>query len=168
MVHFREATAEDAGLISHIYASSWRKSYRDLISADYLERLPDEYWVPSMRSWLGSGRLEALMIYEDKQPIGCACYGRGRDEDHGDWGEIVSIYLLPEWMGKGYGKQLFEETMRRLQTQGFTRFYLWMIRGNDRAAGFYTRHGFKVTGDTVEYHIGGQAITDVRYVRVDK
>ena len=108
------------------------------------------------------------MIYEDKQPIGCACYGRGRDEDHGDWGEIVSIYLLPEWMGKGYGRQLFEETMRRLQTQGFTRFYLWMIRGNDRAAGFYTRHGFKVTGDTVEYHIGGQAITDVRYVRVDK
>ena len=130
MVHFREATAEDAGLISHIYASSWRKSYRDLISADYLERLPDEYWVPSMRSWLDSGRLEALMIYEDKQPIGCACYGRGRDEDHGDWGEIVSIYLLPEWMGKGYGKQLFEETMHRLQTQGFTRFYLWMIRGN--------------------------------------
>ena len=62
MVHFREATAEDAGLISHIYASSWRKSYRDLISADYLERLPDEYWVPSMRSWLDSGRLEALMI----------------------------------------------------------------------------------------------------------
>ena len=168
MVHFREATAEDAGLISHIYASSWRKSYRSLISADYLERLPDEYWVPSMRSWLDSGRLEALMIYEDKQPIGCACYGRGRDEDHGDWGEIVSIYLLPEWMGKGYGKQLFEETMRRLQTQGFTRFYLWMIRGNDRAAGFYTRHGFKATSDTVEYHIGGQAITDVRYVRVDK
>ena len=168
MVHFREATAEDAGLISHIYASSWRKSYRGLISTDYLERLPDEYWVPSMRSWLDSGRLEALMIYEDKQPIGCACYGRGRDEDHGDWGEIVSIYLLPEWMGKGYGKQLFEETMRRLQTQGFTRFYLWMIRGNDRAAGFYTRHGFKATSDTVEYHIGGQAITDVRYVRVDK
>ena len=168
MVHFRDATAEDAGLISHIYSSSWRKSYRGLISADYLERLPDEYWVPSMRSWLDSGRLEALLIYEDKQPIGCACYGRGRDEDHGDWGEIVSIYLLPEWMGKGYGKQLFEETMRRLQTQGFTRFYLWMIRGNDRAAGFYARHGFKVTGDTVEYHIGGQAITDVRYVRVDK
>ena len=168
MVHFREATAEDAGLISHIYASNWRKSYRGLISADYLERLPDEYWVPSMRSWLDSGRLEALMIYEDKQPIGCACYGRGRDEDHGDWGEIVSIYLLPEWMGKGYGKQLFEETMRRLQAQGFTRFYLWMIRGNDRAAGFYTRHGFKATSDTVEYHIGGQAITDVRYVRVDK
>ena len=133
-----------------------------------MERLPDEYWVPSMRSWLDSGRLEALMIYEDKQPIGCACYGRGRDEDHGDWGEIVSIYLLPEWMGKGYGKQLFEETMRRLQTQGFTRFYLWMIRGNDRAAGFYTRHGFKATSDTVEYHIGGQAITDIRYVRVDK
>ena len=73
MIHFRMATAEDAGLISHIYASSWRKSYRGLINQDYLDRLPDDDWVPSIRSWLSSGRLDALMVYEDKQPIGCAC-----------------------------------------------------------------------------------------------
>lgn len=59
------------------------------------------------------------MVYEDKQPIGCACYGRGRDEDHGTWGEIVSIYLAPDWMGQGYGGQLLEETLNKLREQGF-------------------------------------------------
>lgn len=168
MIHFRMATAADAGLISHIYASSWRKSYRGLINQDYLDRLPDDYWVPSIRSWLSSGRLDALMVYEDKQPIGCACYGRGRDEDHGTWGEIVSIYLAPDWMGQGYGGQLLEETLNKLRKQGFQRFYLWMLQGNQRAARFYARHGFKVTSDTVAYKIGGQDIQDVRYVRVEK
>lgn len=168
MIHFRDASPEDAGLISHIYASSWRKSYRELINPDYLDRLPDEYWVPSLRSWLSSGRLEALLIYEDKQPLGCACYGRGRDEDHGDWGEIVSIYMAPEWVGQGYGSQLLQETLQQLKDQGFTRYYLWMLRDNQRAASFYMRHGFHRTGDTVTYPIGGQQITDVRLVRVDK
>ncbi len=168
MVHFREAAAEDAGLISHIHASSWRKTYRGLINDDYLARLPDEYWVPSMRSWLLSGRFEAILLYDEKQPVGCACYGRGRDEDHSDWGEIVSIYLLPEYLGKGYGEQLLNEVMRRLREQGYARVYLWMIRGNERAAAFYARHGFKVTSDTVAYHIGGQDVADVRYVHVNK
>ena len=43
-----------------------------------------------------------------------------------------------------------------------------MLQGNQRAARFYARHGFKVTSDTVAYKIGGQDIQDVRYVRVEK
>ena len=71
-------------------------------------------------------------------------------------------------MGKGYGSQLLEETLRRLRDQGFERFYLWMLQGNQRAAHFYARHGFHITSDTVDYKIGGQDIQDVRYVRVEK
>lgn len=55
MLTFRDATADQAGLISHIYATSWRKTYRGHIAQHYLDRLPDEYWVPSIRSWLSSG-----------------------------------------------------------------------------------------------------------------
>ena len=32
MLTFRDATADQAGLISHIYATSWRKTYRGLSS----------------------------------------------------------------------------------------------------------------------------------------
>ena len=106
MTVFREAAAQDAGLISHIYATSWRRAYRGLIAQHYLDRLPEDYWVPSIRSWLESGRLEGLLVYEGKQPVGCAIFGRGRDEDHGSWGEIVSIYLLPEFTRRGLGSAL--------------------------------------------------------------
>lgn len=167
MATFRAAEAADAGLISHIYATSWRKAYRGLIAQDYLDRLPDEYWVPSVSAWLSSGRFSGALIYEGKQPVGCCIYGRGRDEDHSGWGEIVSLYLLPEHTRKGLGAQLLEHCLALLRQEGYTRFYLWAIEGNGSADAFYTKHGFRVTGDHVDYQIGGQGVRDRRYVRVE-
>lgn len=167
MVTFRRAEAEDAGLISHIYATSWRKAYCGLIAQDYLSRLPDEYWVPSINAWLSSGRLSGLMIYVGKQPVGCCIYGRGRDEDHSDWGEIVSLYLLPEFFRQGLGSQLLEECLDLMRREGYTRFYLWAIKGNVSADAFYTKHGFHATSDHVDYQIGGEDVRDMRYVRVE-
>lgn len=167
MATFRDAEAADAGLISHIYATSWRRAYRGLIAPDYLNRLPDEYWVPSINAWLSSGRLNGLMIYDGKQPVGCCIYGRGRDEDHSDWGEIVSLYLLPEFTRRGLGSLLLDECLSRMRREGYARFYLWAIVGNASADAFYTKHGFHATGDHVDYQIGGEDVRDRRYVRVE-
>lgn len=165
MTAFREATAEDAGLISYIHATSWRGAYRGLIAEDYLNRLPNDYWVPSVRSWLSSGQLYGLILLEDGRPVGSCLYGRGRDEAYGDWGEIVSLYLLPEVIRQGLGGQLLEEALRLLQADGYTRFYLWAIDGNTAADAFYRKHGFQPTDDRVRFQIGGQDVVDVRYVK---
>lgn len=164
MLTFRDAEADDAGLISHIYSTSWRKSYRGLISDDYLKRLPDEYWVPSVRSWLGSGQLYGMLVYEDGRPVGCAIYGRGRDAGYEDWGEIVSLYLLPDCLRRGIGSALLLEVQRALREEGYSRVYLWAIEGNDRADQFYQKHGYHRTGDRIPYRIGGQDVADIRYI----
>lgn len=165
MLTFRDASAEDAGLISYIYATSWRKTYRGLIADDYLRRLPNEYWVPSVRSWLSSGQLYGMIACENGRPVGCAIYGRGRDDGYGDWCEIVSLYLLPECMRRGVGGALLEEVQRVMREDGYTRFYLWAIEGNQIADGFYRKHGFIRTTDRIPYRIGGEEVADVRYIR---
>lgn len=167
MAVFRVATAPDAGLISHIFATSWRKAYRGVIAKDYLERLPDEYWVPSVSAWLADGRLSGVLIYDGKHPAGCCIFGRGRDADHDDWGEIVSLYMLPEYMRKGLGSELLAECLRQMREDGYHRFYLWAIEGNRAGESFYTRHGFHPTGDHVDYFIGGESVRDRRYVLVE-
>ncbi len=168
MLSYQEATAKDAPLISHVFAASWRIAYRGIINDHYLDRLPDEYWVPTLRAWLESGRLNGLLLLSEGQVAGCAVYGRGRDEDHGDWGEIVSFYMLPEKTRRGYGTALLTEVMRRLRAEGYTRFYLWAIDGNQAADSFYRRCGFHPTGDKVQYSIGSTQVQDVRYVLVDR
>lgn len=162
---FREATAADAGLISHIYATSWRKTYRGLIAEHYLDRLPDEYWVPSIRSWLSSGQMSGLLVLDGQRPVGCSLYGRGRDAQYADYCELVSLYVLPEVMRQGFGGALLMETMRLAGEDGYNKFYLWAIEGNQLAEKFYTHYGFRPTGERVPYKIGGESVADVCYVK---
>lgn len=164
-MHLREALAEDAALISRIIAHSWRGAYQQLIDPVYLARLPEEYWLPSARAWLQSGRMYGYIAEADGQPIGCIIYGRGRDETHADWGEIVSLYLLPDNMGQGAGSELLKAALAALRDDGYSRVYLWSIRGNTRAERFYMRHGFRMTEDSVHYQIGSAPVTDIRLVR---
>jgi ribosomal protein S18 acetylase RimI-like enzyme len=78
----------------------------------------------------------------------------------------VSLYLLPDTMRQGIGGKLLEEVIRLMQLDGYEKFYLWAIDGNEIADGFYRKHGFLRTDDAVDYKIGGEPVRDVRYTRV--
>lgn len=165
MADLREATAADAAVISRIIAASWRSAYQGLIDDAYLARLPEEYWLPSMRSWLDSGRMYGLIAEENGFPVGSVIFGRGRDAGFDVCGEIVSLYVLPEVMGKGIGSALLTSALRALQEDGYSQVYLWAIQGNDRADRFYIRHGFRRTEACIRYKIGLQDVADIRYQR---
>ncbi len=164
MAMIREATAADALLISRINASSWRAAYRGLIDGEYLSRMPEDYWVPSLRSWLESGRMYALIAMEGDHATGAIVFGRSRDESSTDCWEVVSLYLLPHACRRGVGSALLQEASRLMAEEGFTRSCLWMIQGNT-ADKFYRKHGYLPTEETVSYRMGGRDMTDIRYVR---
>lgn len=166
-MQYRDATPEDALAISRVFAASWRDAYQGIVPQHYLDRLPDEYWLPSVRAWLQSGCLSALLACEDEQPVGCIIYGRGRDEEYADWGEIVSLYLLPAWKRRGIGTELVSYALDALRLEGYTKFYLWAIDGNHAADNFYRKLGFQRTSKTVSYKIGGGDVCDVRYALED-
>lgn len=161
----REASAQDALLISRIISRSWRGAYQGLIDPVYLARLPEEYWLPSMRAWLTSGRMYGFIAEKEGAPVGCVVCGRGRDEDHADWGEIVSLYVLPEETGRGVGSALLSAALDALRADGYDRVYLWAIQDNARALRFYQRCDFRLTEDRVQYKIGSGGVTDVRLVQ---
>ena len=165
MIHFYLASGNDAPLISHIHAISWRAAYKGLVPQHFLDRLPDDHWVTSVRSWLDSGRFSCLIVCEDRQPLGVCVFGRGRDESHADWGEIVSLYLLPGTQRKGLGSILMREALRLMREEGFTRFYVWTLEGNLPADSFYRKHGFIPSAECDSFPLGGAMIPERRFVR---
>lgn len=46
----------------------------------------------------------SLVLLENDRFIGTSSYCKSRSEEFSDFGEIVSIYLLPEYIGKGFGR----------------------------------------------------------------
>lgn len=81
-----------------------------------------------------------------------------------EYGEVVSIYLLPEHIGKGYGKLLFKSAVNELKKLGFNDIFLWVLEGNHRARRFYEKEGFTLSGRYLEVNIGGKSLNEVQYV----
>ena len=53
----RFAKPSDLSEISRIYAASWKQAYRGMVPQAYLDRLPEDFWVPSFSQRLEQGNL---------------------------------------------------------------------------------------------------------------
>ncbi len=90
---------DDPLALSLVYEESWKHVYKDIIPQDYLDAIPRGHWSSAVKA---EGR-RSLVLTDDGRIVGTACCCRSRLHEMNDWGEIISIYLLPEYMGKGHG-----------------------------------------------------------------
>ena len=152
--------ADSRERISKIYENSWRYAYKGIIPQDYLDAIPEGRWVKNfdIPGW------STMVCVENGEYIGTSSFCRSRFEQYPDSGEVISIYLLPEYMGKGYGSKLLEIVMNELENQGFTEVFLWVLEENTTARQFYEKHGFKCSDDYLDDNIGGKDLREVRYV----
>lgn len=106
---------DDRLAISHIYEASWKAVYKGMIPHPFLDELPVGNW----SSIVDKKDCTSLVVEEKGQLIGTASFCPSSWQDQADWGEIISIYLLPEYIGKGYGRQLFQRVLEALKQMGF-------------------------------------------------
>ncbi|SFE49154.1 Ribosomal protein S18 acetylase RimI [Peptostreptococcaceae bacterium pGA-8] len=150
---------DDRNLISKIYEDSWRHAYRGIISQEYLDKIPKGHWSKAfdISDW------NTVVCIHDGKYIGTSSFCKSRFEKYNDLGEVISIYLLPEYMGLGYGKQLLDFVVEQLKEQGYTEAFLWVLEENERARNFYEKYGFKLDNDYLEDTIAGKELREVRY-----
>ena len=102
---------DDLFEISNIYENSWKYAYRGIIPQEYLDSIPKGRWAKSITQ-VG---MNTLVLIENGIIIGTASFCKSRWENYGDFGEIVSIYFLPDYIGKGYGKYLLKKCIEELE-----------------------------------------------------
>lgn len=129
-----------------------------------MDELKEDFWVSAFATWIKDEILTAQLIFENGDPVGCVAYGKSRDRALTNWGEIVSIYLLPEYFGKGYGKNLLEIALLDLKQSGYQNIYLWVFKENQRARHFYEKNKFQFNKDECICEIVGEQLTDIRYI----
>lgn len=160
MIRYMEET-DDRMAIGRIYRESWKYAYQGIIPQNYLESISAGQWVEHLEE---KGRHTLLMI-ENHTFIGTSSYSASRYKKLDGFGEIVSIYLLPEYMGKGYGKQLLAAAVDGLAQLGYRDIFLWVLEENRRARKFYENAGFLCSGDYLLDYIGGKELREVQYCR---
>lgn len=160
-VEIRYMRAGEAAEVSAVYAQSWRYAYRGIVPQDYLNGLSDARWVNN----LSRNEMKNLVMVEDGVIIGTTGLCKSRWASHEAYGEIVSIYLLPEYIGKGYGKQLLFSAIAELEQMRFQDILLWVLAENHSARKFYEIHEFTPSGETQNGIIGGKVLKELLYTR---
>lgn len=146
--------------IGGIYVKSWRAAYAGIVPDAYLASLTADGWADA----LAKGTYASFVLVEEGRYIGVSSISPARDEHLRGWGELASIYLLPEYVGAGCGKLLFDHSVRALRQAGFTKLYLWVLEENLRARRFYEKQGFSPSDETGSIDIGGKMLAELRYI----
>ena len=150
---------DDKKAISRIYEESWKTAYNGIIPQAYLDSIQEGRWVSNLEK----SEWNTMVCVENGSCIGTSSFCKSRFKEYPEEGEIISIYFLPEYWGKGYGRKLLESVLRELRQQGFNDVFLWVLEENIRARRFYESFGFKCTTDYRIDNIGGKEVREVRY-----
>jgi ribosomal protein S18 acetylase RimI-like enzyme len=77
--------------------------------------------------------------------------------------QIWAIYLIEEFRGKGYGKEMLDFAINELKKMNHKEIYLWVFEENIRARKFYKKHNFNFDGIKREINYG-KPLIELRYV----
>ena len=150
---------DDRREVSQVYEESWRFAYRGIIPQAYLDGIPAGHWAPC----LDTPGWHTLLCMENGAMVGTSSFCASRSAQFPGWGEIISLYLLPAYMGRGYGKALLLNALAELDRLGVGEVFLWVLEENRQARQFYSRMGFSPSGGFLEDSIGGKPLRELAY-----
>ena len=132
-------TPEEIEGKSLVHWQTWREAYDDLLPAEFQETMTLE----KCRFFSQKYPENTLIAMDGKKVIGFISYGNFRDEAI-QAGEIIALYVLKDYYGKGVSEQLMHATFVALDQ--FSEIYLWVLKDNKRAIAFYQKMGFTFDG----------------------
>ena len=132
-------TPEEIEGKSLVHWQTWREAYDDLLPADFQETMTLE----KCRFFSQKYPENTLIAMDGKKVVGFISYGNYRDESI-QAGEIIALYVLKDYYGKGVSKQLMHAAFVALDQ--FSEIYLWVLKENKRAIAFYQKMGFTFDG----------------------
>ena len=132
-------TPEEIEGKSLVHWQTWREAYDDLLPAEFQETMTLE----RCRFFSQKYPENTLIAMDGEQVVGFISYGNFRDEAI-QAGEIIALYVLKDYYGKGVSEQLMHAAFVALDL--FSEIYLWVLKDNKRAIAFYQKIGFTFDG----------------------
>ena len=164
----REAGPNDAAGIAEAHVLSWQACYRGQIPDEVLDNLVvadrAKQWAAILEK--GSSEIGVFVGEVEGHIVGfSSCGPAGGDHAVPGAGELSSLYLLPEWWGRGLGVELHDDAIGHLKERGYPVAMLWVLTANHRARRFYEKQGWSWGGYEKMYQRDGFDIPELRYER---
>lgn len=141
----RFARVEDAPAIAAVHVAAWRATYRGLFPDEVLDGLSVDEFAKRHTARITAPNPADARVWVAETPrgiVGFSIGGSARDADLPPGsGEVYAIYLLPDALGRGIGRDLFTKSLATLREQGKPEVVVWVAEANARARRFYESAG---------------------------
>jgi diamine N-acetyltransferase len=136
---FRET---DASAIYTVALESWRYTYRNIFSEEFIEDFVRRHYAPELTSSLlpriDSGEMFFHVAEERTQLVGfCNLWVNKKRA------ELLRIYLLPSHIGQGLGQKLLRAGEAFLAARHFNTYFCFVHKNNEIGKRFYLKNGFR-------------------------
>ena len=142
----RRGRPDDAEALAALQIRAWRAAYSGYVASEELAAAGDlAERTARWRTYLAPDHPEsATLVADNGRLAGFVTVGASRDDDAGGAGELFAIYVEPELIGAGVGRELVLAGEQRLRDDGFSEATLWTFQANEPARRFYERGGWRV------------------------
>jgi ribosomal protein S18 acetylase RimI-like enzyme len=168
-ISVRKAQLSDAVAIAKIHIGTWQCAYRGQIPDEYLDALSVEARARTWRDRLAESNPspQNFVAELDGRVVGFCGVGPCRDEDMDDHtGELWSIYIDAQFMGRGAGSALLETGLQYLRDRGYRRATLWVLTSNHQTRQWYQRRGWMADGKTKIDERDDFSLHETRYTKI--
>lgn len=144
-LNLRAARPNDAQALARAHYASLQ-TLEDLLPLEYMRSKTEqgliELWTHELKA---SIRKTFVAENVNNKICGFVSCGPSTDKDLADRpaGEILRLYLTPDYIGHGAGSVLLEHAIGVMQNRGFEPIMLWVFEANTRARKFYIENGFE-------------------------
>lgn len=159
----RKARLEDAAGIGRVHVDSWRTTYAEIISADFLAGLSYENSEGNWRRNMQNVE-ETIFVVENEEGtiIGFTSTSKRERNKTPNSTDLTSLYFLQEYQGLGLGKQLLQVLFQHYKEKGYEKVFVDVLEAN-KTRHFYEKFGAELVGN-VQIKIGPDLLDESFYV----
>jgi L-amino acid N-acyltransferase YncA len=156
----RQARPGDAAALGRLYVEAWQDTYAAILPHRLLANMSAELHAARIGRAI---QKSAVLVAEDSQRrlAGLAGFGAARDRGLGYDGEVYTLYVGPDHLGRGAGRALLHGAFGALKQRGFQSCVIWSHARN-HACFFYEAMGGVRIGER-RVILGGMDVDEVAF-----
>lgn len=159
---FRPATSSDVPAIAALFERSFVHTFGHLYRDEDLQSFLADCTVESWQEEYDDSRYAFYVAEAGSKLVGFVKIGPSTlpVETSQPFIELRSIYLDPDWLGRGLSAPLMDWAIVEARQRGAKELYLTVYTDNDRARAVYRRYGFTEVGPYA-FMVGTHADEDI-------
>lgn len=160
----RRGTPGDAGLLSELGARTFSETFAvDNTPEDLAAYVATSFNVAQQTAELEDPASTFLIAEVDGRAAGYAKLHDGEPEKGVEGAnpvELVRLYVLRDWLGRGIGEQLMRACVNEARQSGHETIWLGVWERNARAQAFYRKWNFRTVGEHA-FRLGSDLQRDI-------